>query len=489
MKARKEYTIAQRNKADNIYKLILMMTIIVFIIMFSWLYKISKNNLINLQYSEVQSLNKDVAYILENRRHKIAEDAMVLEKYISDGKTNDELLTYLSMEHSIMVTLDAEYSDFYGYIRGEYLDGSGWEPDETFIPKERPWYLAGKKYNGDIGFASPYIDAISGNLIISYTKLLSDGESVISYDVQLTNMQKLVAETVNDKCLETIIIDENETILADSQTQNISLHFSELTDGYYNDLYNVYRNNLDNNFELKCGNYHFYVYNNAIADGMKQLVLVDAKELFAPLRKALLYGIILFIIITASVVAIIRDINKRRKIAEEDLVKIKDLYFEANTDILTGLYNRRAYEDKLAKISEKGISDNLVYFSFDLNGLKTANDTKGHSEGDKLITGASYVLKQTWEPYGRLYRIGGDEFAAILELSSDDLAAAEKKFAEEISKWSSDNNADLSISYGFCEREEFKDATMREIIDLADECMYREKARYYQQSGKDRRRR
>ena len=489
MKNLKEYTIDRRNKADNIYKLILIMTIIVFIITFSWLYRISRNNLINLQYSEVQSLNKDVAYILENRRQKIAEEAMVLEKYISDGRSNDELLTYLRMEHSIMVTLDPEYSDFYGYIRGEYLDGSGWEPDENFIPKERPWYLAGKKYNGNIGFASPYIDAISGNLIISYTKLLSDGESVISYDVQLTNMQKLVAETVNGKCLETIIIDENETILADSEKRNINSHFHDLTDGYYADLYSEYRNSLTDNFELKYKDYHFYVFNNPIADGMKQLVLVDARELFAPLRKAIIYGIILFVIITLSVVSIILDINKRRKIAESDLLKIKDLYFEANTDILTGLYNRRAYEDKLAKINEKGIPDNMVYFSFDLNDLKTANDTKGHSEGDKLISGAAFVLKETWNPYGRVYRIGGDEFAAIIELDRDTLASAEKQFASEISKWSSENDTTLSISYGFCERRQFKNAELREIIDNADENMYREKAKYYQQSGKDRRRR
>lgn len=486
---KKENPVDKRTIADRIYKIILLMSVVFFVILFVWLYRISKNNLINLQYSEVQSLNKDVTYILENRRHKISEDAMVLEKYIDEGKSSWEILTYLRMEYSVMATLDAEYSDVYGYICGEYLDGSGWVHGDDFIPKERPWYIAGLNGQGDIAFASPYIDAISGNLIISYCKLLSDGESVISFDVQLTNMQKLVDDTVNDKCLETIIFDENETILADSNKQNISHHFGELDESFYNLLYQKYTENLNNNFEFKYNGTRYYVFNNPITDGMKQLVLVDARQMFSSLSHAVLIGIILFLAVIALVIAIMRDIDMRRKIAEDDLLKIKDLYFEANTDILTGLYNRRAYEDKLAKINESGISDSMVYCSFDLNGLKQANDTCGHSTGDKLICGAASVIKNIWGKYGRIYRIGGDEFAAIIEIESEKLKTVKKLFEQEMDNWSNENNLALSISYGFADRKKNMDASMRDLIDLADENMYIEKVNYYKKSGNDRRKR
>lgn len=475
--------------ADRIYKIILILLVFIFVALFIWLLQMSKKDLINLQYSEVQSLNKDVSYILENRRRKIDEDAIVLEKYISQGKTNEEVLTYLQTEHSVMSTLDPEYSDIYGYIRGEYLDGSGWAADETFIPKQRPWYLKAKERNGSIAFASPYIDAITGNLIISYSKLLSDGESVISYDVQLSNMQKLVDDTVNEKCLETIIFDESEIILADSQKQNISFAFSELKNEYYVTLYQKYKSSNGNDFEFRYGRNNYYVFNNPITDGMKQLVIVDAQLMFSSLKKAIVVGILLFSAITVLVTVIILGINRRMKKAEDDVLKIRKLYFEANTDKLTGLYNRRAYEDKIAKIMEEGIPSKLIYLSFDLNGLKHTNDTHGHFAGDALISGAASVIKKVWGRYGRTYRIGGDEFSAILEINLGELKALKEEFDKEILNWSKENQTELSISYGYAEKEKHKNASLRELIELADEKMYTEKTSYYKKSGIDRRKR
>lgn len=488
-KSNREYTLDKRNIADKIYKILLILSIIVICALFVWLYQISRNNLISLQYSEVQSLNKDVSYILENRRQKIAEDAMVIERYFSEERTNTEILTYLHMENSVMSTLDSEYSDIYGYFHGSYLDGSGWVPGLDFTPTERPWYLAGLENGGEIAFASPYVDAISGNLIISYAKLLSDGESVISYDVQLSNMQKLVADTVNDKCLETLIFDQNEIILADSQTDNISLHFNELTNGYYPMLYAKYNENPDSDFEFSYEGYDYYVFNNPIVDGMKQLVLVDASIMFAPLKKALIGGTLLFIVIILMVIAIMYDIDSRRKIAEDDLAKIKKLYYEANTDKLTGLYNRRAYEDKLAKMADEGMPNNLVLVSYDLNGLKAANDTQGHVAGDKLICGAADAIKNAWGKYGKVYRIGGDEFSAIVEINGAEIDSVRSAFTKEMEKWSQENDTELSVSYGLSSKEKLTNATIRELVEIADANMYKEKSEYYKKSGKDRRKR
>ncbi len=476
-----------RKLIDRVYKVALVLTIVIFIILFSYFYSISKYSLISLQDSEVQSLNKDVTYILENRRQKIAENAMILEKYMAEGKSNDEILTYLRMEHTVMSTLDSEYSDVYGYINGEYLDGSGWDPDENFIPKERPWYIAGVESAGKVAFASPYIDAITGNLIISYSKLLSDGESVISYDIQLSNMQKLVNDTVSDKLLETIIFDENETILADSQNENISLHFNELEDDYYKTLYENYIKSPNNDYEFYYGRNSYYVFNTSVTAGMKQLMIVDAQQMFAPLRKATVSGTIILIIVIVLVALIIHDISIRRRTAESDLTQIKELYREANTDRLTGLFNRRAYEDGLVQIQSDGISDDFVYISFDLNRLKYTNDTKGHSTGDKLLCGAASVITDVWGSYGKVYRIGGDEFSAILELDSEQISSLCEKFAQKMLNWSRENDIELSISYGIFTRKENVSASIPELISIADEKMYIDKTTYYKSSGNDRR--
>ena len=476
-------------KADFVYKLVLSFLIFIFIGLFVWLYFISRNNLINLQYGEVQRLNKDVTYILENRCRKIDEDALVIEKYLSEGKSNREILAYLRMEHDVMSTLDPEYSDFYGYVRGEYLDGSGWIPGKDFIPKERPWYKDGLSRGGKISFSSPYVDAISGNLIISYNKLLSDKESVISYDVQLTNMQKLVDDTVNDMWLETIIIDLNEVVLADSQKRNVSHYFSELDGDYYRILYGDYKKDSNDNFEFRYKGKRYYVFNSQISEYMRQLVVVDAGKMFASLKRAVFVGVIMVVLLILFAKAIIYDIDNRRIKAEENLKKIKALYYEANTDKLTGLYNRRAYEDEIDRLSEEGLSDSLVYITFDLNGLKNANDTLGHTAGDKLLCGAAEVIKNVWGKFGKVYRIGGDEFSAIIDISVEEITESKENFEREADNWTKENEMELTISYGYSERRKHMGVSINDLIEFADKEMYKSKSEYYKQSGKDRRRR
>ena len=55
-----------------------------------------------------------------------------------------------------------------------------------------------------------------------------------------------------------------------------------------------------------------------------------------------------------------------------------------------------------------------MYISIDLNGLKRVNDTYGHVAGDELIRAAADCMKNSFNEYGKIYRIGGDEFAVII---------------------------------------------------------------------------
>lgn len=92
---------------------------------------------------------------------------------------------------------------------------------------------------------------------------------------------------------------------------------------------------------------------------------------------------------------------------EEELVK------DSMIDELTRCYNRKAYEEDVEAYKEKLAGCNMVCASIDVNGLKAVNDDYGHAAGDELIRGAALCLKKCISSYGRIYRIGGDEFAAV----------------------------------------------------------------------------
>lgn len=99
----------------------------------------------------------------------------------------------------------------------------------------------------------------------------------------------------------------------------------------------------------------------------------------------------------------------------EHLRKLERIEFESLTDVLTGLFNRRAW-DKLVHLEEercKRYGHPTAVLMIDLNDLKVTNDTFGHFAGDELIQKAASTLKKCIRTNDILARLGGDEFAIL----------------------------------------------------------------------------
>jgi diguanylate cyclase (GGDEF)-like protein/putative nucleotidyltransferase with HDIG domain len=96
--------------------------------------------------------------------------------------------------------------------------------------------------------------------------------------------------------------------------------------------------------------------------------------------------------------------------------EIERLTRAVRLDALTGLANRRAFEDDLAKLIEERNATGKPFslLAFDLDGLKQINDAVGHAAGDSYIRGVADCLRDGVGASGTVYRTGGDEFAAIL---------------------------------------------------------------------------
>jgi len=124
-----------------------------------------------------------------------------------------------------------------------------------------------------------------------------------------------------------------------------------------------------------------------------------------------------------SVIAF-RDISERKMMEEK-------LRWQATHDHLTGLYNRRYYESHLDKeinkVQRSGIMSAVVYL--DLDRFKYVNDTAGHEVGDQLLIDLSQEVNKHLRRHDVAARIGGDEFALILNNVDEALAI---KIADEI---------------------------------------------------------
>lgn len=171
------------------------------------------------------------------------------------------------------------------------------------------------------------------------------------------------------------------------------------------------------------------------------------------------------------------------QVLKEKYEKEKYIY-TSNTDELSKCLNRHAYEADIQKLD---LNSEWVYISLDLNGLKQTNDKMGHSAGDELICAASSCMKFAFASYGKIYRIGGDEFVVLLTQSVSDLQHILKVFDSTISNWHGKYSNSISVSYGIVQSSEQDFDSILSVSKLADERMYKNKSNYYKISGNDRR--
>ena len=118
-------------------------------------------------------------------------------------------------------------------------------------------------------------------------------------------------------------------------------------------------------------------------------------------------------------------------------------------DRLTGLANRRGFEKYLTNLESGSDSrGNMALLFMDLNGLKYVNDQFGHNVGDELIIAAARCIESAFSGIGTCYRVGGDEFAAILPDPEGNEEDWQKRLEDAVRLYNQDARHRLSIACG-----------------------------------------
>ncbi|MBP5373241.1 MAG: GGDEF domain-containing protein [Clostridia bacterium] len=169
----------------------------------------------------------------------------------------------------------------------------------------------------------------------------------------------------------------------------------------------------------------------------------------------------------------LQEVLKREKQQRKELGETRELAF---TDSLTKVKSIIAYMEKEKEIDDRindGTLSDIAVAVFDLNGLKRINDTMGHEMGNQYIIDASRVICNHFK-HSPVYRVGGDEFVAILEgedfVNRTEIVSAFDKLMDENLK-----NDKLVVSLGMADYIPEKDQSFRPIFERADIQMYNRK--------------
>jgi diguanylate cyclase (GGDEF)-like protein len=154
----------------------------------------------------------------------------------------------------------------------------------------------------------------------------------------------------------------------------------------------------------------------------------------------------------------------------------------AARDSLTGLYNRRHFNDLCAQLFAEAAryQTDLTCMMIDLDNFKRVNDTLGHQTGDDLLRLTAEIIRGSIRESDVAVRYGGDEFAVLLPRTSptEARASAERilaRFREDIADKLPEASI-ASLSIGLVSREQDQPASVVELVNLADEALYLAKA-------------
>ncbi len=128
----------------------------------------------------------------------------------------------------------------------------------------------------------------------------------------------------------------------------------------------------------------------------------------------------------AALVDVLASSNLMRLPILMEYEELRKLQINAASDPLTGLYNRRFFDDYFEKELNRSIryTHKLALVVFDLHRFKDVNDRFGHPQGDVLLQIAAATLRKSLRTSDYAFRIGGDEFALLLPQTDTEQAAA-----------------------------------------------------------------
>ncbi|PKM60964.1 MAG: hypothetical protein CVU99_05365 [Firmicutes bacterium HGW-Firmicutes-4] len=167
-----------------------------------------------------------------------------------------------------------------------------------------------------------------------------------------------------------------------------------------------------------------------------------------------------------GVVLVFRDYTEKKQ-------KLDQIEYLSYHDQLTGLYNRRFYEEELCRMdTPRNLPMSLIMG--DVNGLKLVNDSFGHVMGDELLKKAAATITKACRADDVVARLGGDEFVVLLPKT--DQVEAEQVIAriEDLAKTEKVGTVELSISFGFETKLDAEEDIQR-IFKRAEDYMYRRK--------------
>ena len=307
------------------------------------MYRTSYGYIHELGNDKAAAITADLEDYLDTAKSVLWVAADTVDHMVENGATNEEIVEYITRESTnTEAQFDETYTGIYGVIRGEYVDGVGWVPPEDYDPTARDWYRTAIEAEGQPVIAAPYVDAQTGNVIISVVKCLSDSNNVLGLDLTLTEIQDTVEQISINGNGYGYIIDNNGLVIAHKDSGEIGKVYSEDPDKA--DLYNEIVSVGQGNFNTTINNRECTIFVDEVLDQWHLVIVIESNALLDDTINLLVVSILISLIVFGLISTFYAiGHNYERKITRR-------------MDEMEAMEQKKDYEAKILKL-EKSAAD------------------------------------------------------------------------------------------------------------------------------------
>ncbi|MBP5261793.1 MAG: response regulator [Clostridiales bacterium] len=287
-----------KSQAHLIVPLVIIFCLMVIMVIYTSrvLRKVAVANITEVGDDKITNVAELTENYLDTAMSVLWVTADTVDHMANNGASSEDILQYITEESSNQEQhFDENYTGIYGYVMGEYLDGVGWVPYEGYDPTERDWYKRAINAHGDATIVPPYVDAQTGAVIISVSRMLSNGRDALSLDLTMNYIQDLASELqIKDKGYgfifnnDGLIIAHKDESMRGQNLKDDEENFALMSKAMYVE---------DGVFEIDDGGQKSTVFVKMIKDQWYAVIMISNAELYAEVYQQMVVNILICVAI------------------------------------------------------------------------------------------------------------------------------------------------------------------------------------------------
>lgn len=276
------------------------------------------DKIIHIGKSSASESVKTVNAYLEENVDIVTLCSESVDYMLKNKASNKEIQEYLvNTTKGYVESIGSEFTGFYGVIRGEYLSGAERKTDIEKAPEKSEWYQKAVSGKGKTVIATPYIDHQTGQVMISISRVLSDGKSVIGISIsleKLNNLAKKIKESGVGYC---VIMDDKGLVVAGSNRNEIGKNYyaGDAGDEKRSMAKTAYSKS-EIHFSTRLGMMAGIAFSNKMYSNWRVILIMDESVVYEGLTKNLMLCAAVSIILLVVMLYFCINSNTKRIFAE-----------------------------------------------------------------------------------------------------------------------------------------------------------------------------